>query len=462
MGNINSFDQGGDIKTMEHTASVRGRKEVDRTVLIRRDIEMTIGFDELHIKNLQRFFSADDASFPSSDPLIGKLTQQSPQAGAADFLVDKIELIANDLATTGTNCDALERLVLDKLMEQGASFPPETVAGSDYYPAGVFYFLVADSQRVPAIDAALAPYRGKILAGYFKYDQATGEMALQSWPANMDDAGGRFKYLPSTFDARIRQYVVDASLTGIPTNDTAGDRAIIDPSVVTKTWHFDAADVSTHSLTVDLPNDLARYGVRLTIGGKRYDAGTSAWVAMTDVSTDAPHFAAATDTTAPMIASGGSQILDVAEVNYGSGALTLTIDVAFVAAATANSLPVQELTIRVECYSMASSKLVWGGITWAQFNDLFSTIRVNRGKPEITGCALIAHINDVGVSFVHTIPRAVFRPDGTVDFSKEDWLKGKFVIRALKADNAFMPYVPVRTPLPFGYINTFLVRANNA
>lgn len=87
------------------------------------------------------------------------------------------------------------------------------------------------------------------------------------------------------------------------------------------------------------------------------------------------------------------------------------------------------------------------------------TLRVNRGKPELQGCALVAFLNNVGVSYFHILPKVVFRPDGTIDFSKEDWLKGGFVLSVLKDDDAYIPYLPNKLKRSFGYFSVFRMDA---
>lgn len=88
-------------------------------------------------------------------------------------------------------------------------------------------------------------------------------------------------------------------------------------------------------------------------------------------------------------------------------------------------------------------------------------MRVNRGRSEVNGCALVWHQNDVGVSMVHAIPKAVLRPDGTIDFAKDDWEAGSFVMDVIKDNTAVMPNLPRRLKIPFGITMTYKYRKND-
>ena len=122
-------------------------------------------------------------------------------------------------------------------------------------------------------------------------------------------------------------------------------------------------------------------------------------------------------------------------------------------------LTAQVMRVQIETYSCSTSTIVWSGILWAKNSETNGTLRVNRGKPELQGCALIAFLNNVGVSYYHVLPKVVFRPDGTIDFSKEDWLKGGFVLSVLKDDDAYIPYLPNKLKIPFGYFSVFRMDA---
>ena len=97
---------------------------------------------------------------------------------------------------------------------------------------------------------------------------------------------------------------------------------------------------------------------------------------------------------------------------------------------------------------------------WVSNDGSYSNLRVNRGRNELTGTAIVVHQNDVGVSMLHMIPRAVLRPDGTLDFSKTDWAKGSFVLESTKSPDAVLPNLSRIVRIPFGFTLTYKYRRN--
>ena len=91
-----------------------------------------------------------------------------------------------------------------------------------------------------------------------------------------------------------------------------------------------------------------------------------------------------------------------------------------------------------------------------------AVLRVNRGKSELIGTAIVVHHNSTGVSYVQMIPRAALRPDGGTDFSKDDWLKGSFILSLVKRDGAVFPNLPRRLAVPFGMLVTYKHRETAA
>lgn len=461
VGNLATAEAGGEIKTVEHTASVAGRKEVDKLVVTRRSIEYTLGFDELNVTNMRNFFSADQVDYPTKDKVTAKTTAKAPQAAAADFAVAEIEIIDNATSAVGTDLDALEAALTEKLTNQGCSFSPVTVGGTAYYPAGVYYFVVADLQRNQKVDTALAAYRGKVICAFFKYDPAEGGMKVQAWPNGMD--GPAYAYKDTTISSRVKQLVTDStSLNGIPTNDMVNDRTLLDAYSDSLDWTINATSATTKKLEVQLPAHIVRQGTRVILSGKKWDG--TAWVNHSEILYDYSQASAATNAETPLTTGDAGYFADatLSKLNHDTGLLTIVAQDAF--AGTGGDMDDQGLTtqsmrVQIETYSCESAVIVWSGILWAKNSDTYGTLRVNRGKPELQGCALIAFLNNVGVSYFHVLPKVVFRPDGTIDFSKEDWLKGGFVLSVLKDDDAYIPYLPNKLKIPFGYFSVFRMDA---
>lgn len=460
VGNLTSAEIGGEIKSVEHTASVMGRKEIDKLVVTRRSMEYTLGFDEMNVTNMRNFFAGDQVDFPTKDPVVAKTSAKAPQSAAADFVVGPVEIVDNGISTLGNDLSALEMILTEKLMDQNANFTPVDVAGTDYYPAGVYYFIVADYQRNSVVDTALKAYRNKIVCAFFKYDPAEGMMKAQAFPASMGTVD--YAYNDTTIDTRIKQLVTDsAANVGIPTNDAIDDRTVMDVYSDTQQWVINATSAVTRTLAVNIPGHIVRQATRIILQGQKWDG--SAWIEHTEVLYDASMDSGATDDRTPLRSpDNGQYYVDAAQsyVDHVTGELKLVAHTDF--AGTAGDMDAQGLTeqtmhVQIETYSAASNVLLWSGIVWAKKTDTYGTIRVNRGKPELEGCAVITFLNNVGVSYVQCIPKVVFRPDGTVDFSKEDWLQGGFILSALKDDDAYIPDLPSRLRIPFGFFSTFRV-----
>lgn len=461
VGNLASAEAGGEIKTVEHTASVLGRKEVDKLVVTRRSIEYTLGFDELNVTNMRNFFAADQVDYPTKDKVMARTTAKAPQSAAADFAVAEIEIVDNATSAIGTNLDALEAALTEKLMSQGCSFAPVTVGGTQYYPAGVYYFVVADAQRNQKVDAPLEAYRNKIICAFFKYDPATGSMKAGAWPTGMD--GATYSYKDTNISSRVKQLVTDAaSLNGIPTNDIVNDRTLLDAYSDAVDWTINATSAVTKKLEVQLPAHVVRQGTRVVLSGKKWD-GTG-WVDHNEVLFDYAQASASTNAETPLSSGGAGYFADatLSKLNHDTGLLTIVAQDTFAGVGgdmDDQGLTAQVMRVQIETYSCSASTIVWSGILWAKNSETYGTLRVNRGKPELQGCALIAFLNNVGVSYFHVLPKVVFRPDGTIDFSKEDWLKGGFVLSVLKDDDAYIPYLPNKLKIPFGYFSVFRMDA---
>lgn len=464
VGNIVSSQLGGEITTVEHVASNEGRKEVDKIILSRRSLTYTLGFDELNKQNMQRFFAAQNMTFPTSEVIKGKTTATGTQSAAADFTEAVIEIMDNALTQIGTNCAAIEELLTARLMEQSTDFSPVAIAATNTYVGGVFYFLVGDYQRQPDIDSRLEAYRNKIICGFFKYDPTVGMMKIQAWPTGMNTL--TYGYTACTFDSRMRVYVNADSETvaGVPTNDYIFDRADAGNYTDIVHWNFNEASNATHVMNIKIPDLTSRTSVKVKIQGRRWDATGSVWTTVSELLADFTQMADSASDTCVLRTSNTttpSYFTDPAgtKVKYSTGEITITANPDFITDSDTNALAVQDITITVTAYTMGNSKLLWSGVTWAKHDASFSNMRVNRGKPEVMGPALIVHQNTVGVSYLHVIPRATMRADGTIDFAKDDWEKGSFVLTAVKSDSAFLPNLPRQFKIPFGVTITYKHRS---
>ena len=453
VGNVVSNSMGGEIKSTEHVASVEGRKEIDKIVLIRRSLEYTLQFDEMNKQNLLRFFAAQSVVYPTSELISAKTTARGTQSASGDFAEGVIEIVDNGFTSAGPNSSGMESVLTERLAAQGTEFTPHDIGGTPTYLAGVFYFLVGDMQRFPTIEQKLSAYRGKLLCGFFKYDAVNRKMALQPWPAGMDTAA--YKYAATAFDNRVRVFTLtDAeTVAGITTNDRVLDRVSSVPVMEIKSWAFNASTPVTHEFAVNMPKHIARSSVKVTVKGRRWNASEGRWVAHTEVFYDRPQAPGATNLAAPLYTEGGSSVFldsDGSAVNYATGVITLAAAADFVTDSTDNNLETQDIAVTVSSYDLSNAQAAWTGTVWARHNDTLSTMRVNRGKPEVTGCALVVHQNNIGVSMLHLIPRCTMRPDGSIDFAKDDWEKGGFVLSCIKDDTAFLPNLSRRVRIPFG------------
>lgn len=463
VGNITSNTMGGEINSIEHVASAEGRKEVDKVVLTRRSLTYTMGFDEMNQQNLMRFFAAQEVVYPTSEVIAGYATAKAPRAAAGDYAVDAIEVVSTGITAIGTNSSAFELLVTDTMKKRGANFAPLDVGGTDYYPGGVFYFMVGNVQQYPDVDTALEPYRNKLLCGYFVYDPASGEMKLQAWPANMNTAAAT--YAVSSFDNRIRVFALKEAETssGVTTNDRVLDFNSATAAMQVKEWAFNASDVNTHTFVVELPKNVSRNSIRVTVKGKTYSTGAGVWQDATESLYDAPSATLASALESPVVTGSATQSYftddSMTKIHYSDGKLTFVAGAQLVLDGTTNNLEQQTLSITVSAYCAEDAHLAWTGIIWARYDDALSMMRVNRGKPEVSGCALIVFQNSVGVSFIHAIPRCTLRPDGSIDYAKDDWLAGSFVLNCIKDDSAYMPNLPKRLRTPYGFTITYRYRA---
>jgi hypothetical protein len=227
-------------------------------------------------------------------------------------------------------------------------------------------------------------------------------------------------------------------------------------------WAFNASDVATHTFSVQLPKNVARNSVRVMMRGKAYNPGGGVWRDVVENLYDAPTSVAASPADSPVLLAGINPSYytdkDTTKINYQDGLLEFTAGADLVLDSTNNNLEQQTFSITVSVYSMSDAHMIWTGIIWARYDDALSMLRVNKDIREVSGPALIVFQNSVGVSFVHAIPYATLRPDGSVDYAKDDWLAGSFVMNCVKSDKAYMPNLPKRLRTPYGFTITYRYR----
>lgn len=469
IGNITSASMAGDVKTVEHTSSVNGRKEIDKVVLIRRSLTYTLGVDEMDDRNLARMLSAKKVINADTGRTRGFTTARVPQATQADFTVGDIQIVTNGLTEVGDKSSSLELLVTDSLLKNNASMAPYKDGATDYYIGGVFYFVVGDYQRFPDIAQSLERYRNKILCGFFKYDATTRMMKLAPWPSGAGAPG--VKYPESSFDSRVRVFTEDAAETviGVRTNYTVNDGTQLSSSLAVNAWGTDGALAASHTTVMSLGGPVSRGTLTITISGKKFDSGLGTWNVVSEQLRDVPMMATASGdkapiaTVVPIVAPAyeyTSQLLS--SVDYKTGEVTLALHPDFLLNATTNGIDVQTLDVAVSANCATSAAIMWNGVTWVLEDGSNTVLRVNRGKSELIGTAIVVHHNSTGVSYVQMIPRAALRPDGGTDFSKDDWLKGSFILSLVKRDGAVFPNLPRRLAVPFGMLVTYKHRETAA
>lgn len=460
-GNLTAASMGGDVENREHTANVDGRNVIDKVELIRRSLEYTISFDEMNNENMRRFFGASKVHFPIAKNLKGKTVSKDPHSAVGDFQDGDVEVVTPGLTTLGSNLIALEQLVTETMKRRGANLAGANDGGLKY-PGGVYYFVVGNAQQYPEVDPALAPYRNKILCAFFKYDAATSMMKIQAWPAAMVSTS--FKYQPTSFDPKVMVCVADkvVGTASVETNAKILSFSGAIPVTTPHEWKVVAATGGTHTTKVQLGKNILKQSIRVMVTGQKW--GTK-WELDASSAYDAPERPTSTATATKFAGAGAGDVyfLDVDEckVDYETGELTLKVGGQVVADMSGHALPEQTLSVVVSAYSAEKSQLIWTGVAWAQADDVLATMRPIKGAPEMNGCALLTFRNTVGVSFMHVIPTCSIRPDGTIDSSKSDWQTGGFMLKCLKSDSAYIPGLPKRIRMPYGFTQFYRYVAND-
>lgn len=278
VGNITSASLGGEITTLDHTASVEGRKEIDKRVLIRRSLSYTLGFDEPAAVNLGRFFSAASANFPLHRNIRGLTTASGTQSRPNEFVETEIMLSELDVTNLGNNLSLLEDVITQNLQLKGVNLEPLKVGDKDVPYASVIYFMVGDTQRTEDVEVALEPYRNKILCAFFKYDVTAGKLKVQNWPGSgMNQT--ELEYVRTNFDERVMvlKQPIAETIIGIRTNGKLHDGTTAEIGMEAARWDFNESSTSTHTLNVQLPENVLPGTVRAIVKGKKYDVVGNYW-----------------------------------------------------------------------------------------------------------------------------------------------------------------------------------------
>lgn len=463
-GNLTGTSIEGDITNKQHEASVDGRKVIDKVVLTRRSLQYTVNFDEINNENMRRFFAASRVHFPLGDLLRGKTMAKNPAEAPGDFMDGEIEVLTSGLSAVGKNSESLELFVTDVMKRRNANLGgADSGGGTLVYPSGVFYFIVGNKQQYPEVEPALSNYRNKMLCAFFAYDKDDDMMKIQSWPEGLTSE--HFNYnTPTTFDPRVRVCISPQTVgtASLPTNSKVLSFHGATSSLLTHEWTVTAATASTHTITIQLPKNILKSSIRVLVNGQKY---TTKWGADSEAAYDAPELPTSTATQTLVVGSGAttSYFLDSDEcfVNYDTGELTLKAGGGVIADMGSNTLPSQVLSVSVSVYTAETSQLIWSGVMWAQNDEVMDTMRVLKGPSEISGCALIVFRNTVGVSYYHVIPSASIRPEGSIESTKDDWMTGGFVVKCLKNDTAYLPYLPKRIRIPYGFTQFYRYIAND-
>lgn len=302
IGNIVSNSLGGEITTQEHTASVEGRQEIDKRILIRRSITYTLGFDEPNQQNLERFFSGAKVGFPLSKVCLGKTTARGSQAAAGDFAEGEIMLLDTHVNLVGQNLSLLEDMVTNQLQVSGINFEPLKigVAQTQVMYGAVIYFIVSDLQRHEKIETKLESYRNKVLCAYFKYDTTTGKMKVQNWPTGMGTAN--YTYVDTTIDERLKvfNHPEAETVVGVLTNSRLHTGNTAESGIESTTWAFNVDSPATHQLRLNLSELMIPGSCGITVSGKKYLIDSGTWVNATEILSAFTQAPDATNTRTPL------------------------------------------------------------------------------------------------------------------------------------------------------------------
>ena len=303
IGNIVSNSLGGEISSVEHTASVEGRQEIDKRIMTRRSISYTLGFDEPNKQNLERFFSGSRVNFPLSKVCLGKTTARASTSGTPNFAEGEVILLDTHLTIVGQNLELLEDFVTNQLQLNGLVFEPlrvgTTQAQVNY--GAVVYFIVSDLQRNEKIESRLESYRNKILCAFFKYDSTTGKMKVQLWPSSGMNTNA-YTYEDTSVDERLKvfQHPEAETIVGLTTNARLRTGNTAEAGIETASWAFNVDAPATHQLRLPLAALMIPGSAGVTLRGKKYLIDQQTWADTTEILygfTQAPD---ATDTRTPV------------------------------------------------------------------------------------------------------------------------------------------------------------------
>ena len=106
----------------------------------------------------------------------------------------------------------------------------------------------------------------------------------------------------------------------------------------------------------------------------------------------------------------------------------------------------------------ADAVLAWSHYGWYGADEgfySFSIIGATQAFKRATGCGLVCTLTEIGVSMIHVIPRCTLMPDGSMDFSADQWQQGTFNLSVQRdAAARFIDRKPAQN-IPYGYVQTF-------
>ena len=106
----------------------------------------------------------------------------------------------------------------------------------------------------------------------------------------------------------------------------------------------------------------------------------------------------------------------------------------------------------------ADAVLAWSHYGWYGADEGFyaySVIGSTQAFKRATGCGLLCTLTEIVVSMNHVIPRCTLMPDGSMDFSADQWQQGQFTLSVQRDASArYIDRKPAST-IPYGYVETF-------
>ena len=106
----------------------------------------------------------------------------------------------------------------------------------------------------------------------------------------------------------------------------------------------------------------------------------------------------------------------------------------------------------------ASAVLAWSHYGWYGADEGFyaySIVGSTMAFKRATGCAVLATVTEIGTSLIHVIPRCTLMPDGSMDFSADQWQQGTFKLSVQRDASAKYIDRKPASNIPYGYAQTF-------